>query len=231
MADQWFVQRDGKKFGPMPTAKLKHLAASGKLKPTDQVQKQGMDRFVRAGAIKGLFPGVARRLGVSDAPAPTRPVDDANSDPEAEAGTNARKSGWASGARLGVVAATAAVLLMGTLIAAGIGLSMRASSGKNSSNKENQSASRSADSISPLQVKQDQSSADRILATQVEDKDPRPCSGRSSRARGECSCRFPATIPGRSTIRCFACCCCAVSRGPPGSRSIGSTPSFGQVPT
>jgi hypothetical protein len=44
--DQWFVQRGGKKVGPMLTAKLKHLAASGKLKPTDQVQKQGMNRLL-----------------------------------------------------------------------------------------------------------------------------------------------------------------------------------------
>lgn len=151
MTDQWFVQRDGKRIGPIPTATLKRLAATGKLKSSDQVQKQGMNRFVRAGAIKGLFAGATRRLAVSRASVPTIPVDDtanASSDPEAEAGTDARKSGWASGARLAVVAATAAVLL-GTLIAAGIGLSMRASGGKNSSNKENQSASRSAESISP----------------------------------------------------------------------------------
>lgn len=72
MADQWFVQRDGQKLGPMPTAKLKQLAASGKVSPTDLVQKEGMGKWVQASAVKGLFP--AATPGKASAPVPDRPA-------------------------------------------------------------------------------------------------------------------------------------------------------------
>ncbi len=56
MANGWIVQRDGKQIGPMPAAKLRELASTGKLKPTDQVQMEGMNKFVAAQSVKGLFP-------------------------------------------------------------------------------------------------------------------------------------------------------------------------------
>jgi hypothetical protein len=55
MSDQWFVERDGKTVGPIPSAQLKHLAETRKLKPTDHLQQQGTNGFVLAGAIEGLF--------------------------------------------------------------------------------------------------------------------------------------------------------------------------------
>jgi hypothetical protein len=48
MADLWYYTNDGKQMEPVPTAELKRLAASGKLKPRDMVWKEGMPDWVRA---------------------------------------------------------------------------------------------------------------------------------------------------------------------------------------
>jgi len=56
MADEWIVQRNGERLGPMSAAKLKGLASSGKIGPSDLVQKVGMTKFVAASSVKGLFP-------------------------------------------------------------------------------------------------------------------------------------------------------------------------------
>jgi TPR repeat protein len=73
MGALWLVQRDGQKMGPMPSSELKQLVATGNLRPTDQVRKQGMNGFVRAAAVKGLFPKTAHGSQESLAPAPKAP--------------------------------------------------------------------------------------------------------------------------------------------------------------
>jgi hypothetical protein len=60
MAAEWLVQRGGQEIGPMSSDVLKQLAATGQLAPTDRVRKTSMDRFVRASAVKGLFPSDGR---------------------------------------------------------------------------------------------------------------------------------------------------------------------------
>jgi antitoxin component YwqK of YwqJK toxin-antitoxin module len=56
MPDQWYVARNKKKHGPFTTAKLKELAAQGRLLPTDMILKEGMQQWVPARSVKGLFP-------------------------------------------------------------------------------------------------------------------------------------------------------------------------------
>lgn len=51
----WQIKRKEKIVGTVNTKKLKQLAASGKLKESDLLQKEGNDNWVVAGKIKGLF--------------------------------------------------------------------------------------------------------------------------------------------------------------------------------
>jgi len=55
MPDQWYYQRDGQQCGPISVPLLKQLAASGELKPTDLVWKEGMIQWAHARSLKGLF--------------------------------------------------------------------------------------------------------------------------------------------------------------------------------
>jgi hypothetical protein len=56
MADQFYLERDQKKYGPFSAAHLKKLAAAGRLQPTDLVSKEGMETGVPAANVKKLFP-------------------------------------------------------------------------------------------------------------------------------------------------------------------------------
>lgn len=55
MGDLWQYTRGGKQVGPVSGTQLKQLAASGQLSPTDMVWKDGMDAWVPASSLKGLF--------------------------------------------------------------------------------------------------------------------------------------------------------------------------------
>ena len=56
MASQWFYTREGQSmFGPFSAEKLKQMAASGQILPTDKVRRVGKDRMVTANRVKGLF--------------------------------------------------------------------------------------------------------------------------------------------------------------------------------
>lgn len=55
MAGQWHYQQDGQHYGPVPAAELKRLVSAGKLAPTDLVRREGTERWVPAGQVKGLF--------------------------------------------------------------------------------------------------------------------------------------------------------------------------------
>lgn len=56
MAQGWYYRLDGQQRGPISAAELKQLAAAGKLKPTDEVKKEGMADWLPASQVKGLFP-------------------------------------------------------------------------------------------------------------------------------------------------------------------------------
>ncbi len=59
MANQWFFARDGRKYGPFSTDRLKAIAARGQLRPEDTVWKQGIERGVLGAKVRGLFPAAA----------------------------------------------------------------------------------------------------------------------------------------------------------------------------
>lgn len=93
MADQWFVQRDGQKFGPFSPAQLKQMTATGQLLPVDLVSKGEGGKWVAASQIKGLFaaPAPAKQpppapvqvaaTGPLPPPVPTSPFDFAGGPP------------------------------------------------------------------------------------------------------------------------------------------------------
>lgn len=53
---QWYYAQAGQKYGPVSSAKLKDLAASGQLGSSDLVWKDGMAKWAPANKVKGLFP-------------------------------------------------------------------------------------------------------------------------------------------------------------------------------
>ena len=59
MADQWYVGKGGKKHGPFTNEQLKKLAATGKIDRTDQLWKEGMEKWVPCSSAKGLFVAAA----------------------------------------------------------------------------------------------------------------------------------------------------------------------------
>lgn len=67
MADQWHYSKNNQQHGPVIAARLKELAASGELAPTDLVWKEGMSDWKPAKSIKGLFSG---QTAVSPPPPP-----------------------------------------------------------------------------------------------------------------------------------------------------------------
>ena len=71
MADDWHYSSGGKKTGPVSPAELKRLADTGVLTPTDLVWREGMQQWVPASAVKGLF---AVSPAAAPAPAPPAPA-------------------------------------------------------------------------------------------------------------------------------------------------------------
>jgi len=55
MADQWHYSINGNQSGPVSSSELKQFASSGKLSQTDLIWKDGMQDWVPAGKVKGLF--------------------------------------------------------------------------------------------------------------------------------------------------------------------------------
>ncbi|HET6574114.1 MAG TPA: GYF domain-containing protein [Fimbriiglobus sp.] len=86
LAQQWFVVRGDREEGPYTGRQLKQLAASGKLKPDDQVRRGDVETVRRAKDIKGLFP--APPPVPADADRPARKVGE---DDEAMQATAKRK--------------------------------------------------------------------------------------------------------------------------------------------
>ncbi|MEI7768195.1 MAG: DUF4339 domain-containing protein [Phycisphaerae bacterium] len=55
MASAWHYTKNGQKYGPVDTATLKLLAQSGQITVTDRVWRQGLDAWVPAAQVVGLF--------------------------------------------------------------------------------------------------------------------------------------------------------------------------------
>jgi hypothetical protein len=56
MAADWYMTRQGKKYGPFTEEKLRELASTNRLLPNDLVWKQGMAQWATAGTVQSLFP-------------------------------------------------------------------------------------------------------------------------------------------------------------------------------
>jgi hypothetical protein len=59
MASEWFVRGGGKVYGPLDPAKLKQLAADGKIGPQTEVAKAATGPWHPASKVGGLFPDAA----------------------------------------------------------------------------------------------------------------------------------------------------------------------------
>jgi hypothetical protein len=55
MSDGWYYSRDGKSFGPFVLESLQQLAASGHLRLTDLLWRDGMREWKPAASVKELF--------------------------------------------------------------------------------------------------------------------------------------------------------------------------------
>lgn len=55
MPSEWYVLIDGQRQGPCTGSQLLALASSGRLKPSDMVCRSGMDQWVAASKVNGLF--------------------------------------------------------------------------------------------------------------------------------------------------------------------------------
>ncbi len=75
MAAEWYYLIDSEQVGPVEAVRLKELADSGFLKPTDLVWREGMPDWKPASQMKNLFP--------PDSPRPRR-LDDDDYDDERE---------------------------------------------------------------------------------------------------------------------------------------------------
>ncbi len=58
MSDEqnWYYAKGDEKIGPITSVELKHVAANGKLHPTDYVWKTDWPEWKKANSLKGLFP-------------------------------------------------------------------------------------------------------------------------------------------------------------------------------
>lgn len=57
MAEQWYYTRNKQQQGPVSPEQLRQLAGAGQIGPSDMVWKDGMEKWMPANQIAGLFPG------------------------------------------------------------------------------------------------------------------------------------------------------------------------------
>ncbi|MGD0283957.1 MAG: DUF4339 domain-containing protein, partial [Dissulfurispiraceae bacterium] len=55
MSEQWYYTKNDEKHGPVTAERMKELAASGQLHPSDRIWKEGMKEWAKAGVVRGLF--------------------------------------------------------------------------------------------------------------------------------------------------------------------------------
>jgi hypothetical protein len=74
---RYFVARDGRQRGPFHARRLKRLADTGRLRPTDLLWKRGMPTWMPAARLRNLFPeeapGAAAPPASAPAPLPAQP--------------------------------------------------------------------------------------------------------------------------------------------------------------
>jgi len=68
-ATEWYYTRGSKQFGPVPASELKQLADHGELGPEELVWREGMDQWIPARRVKGLFGQEGPPLATKEEPA------------------------------------------------------------------------------------------------------------------------------------------------------------------
>jgi hypothetical protein len=92
--DEWYYTTNNEQRGPVSWEKLEQLAASGRLKPSDMVWKDGMVDWVRADRKHGLFtvsPRPARTAEPADDDVDERPRRRTREDDDREDGERPRR--------------------------------------------------------------------------------------------------------------------------------------------
>lgn len=86
MAAQWYYARDGQQAGPVSSQQLQQLAASGKLKPSDPVWREGMTSWSPASGVAGLTFAPPKAVGPPPAAATASLASDQPRKPRSCAG-------------------------------------------------------------------------------------------------------------------------------------------------
>jgi len=73
MPDQWYYAQQGQRQGPVAEKELKQLAATGQLKPTDKIWKNGMAAWQPASEHPWLFPPTTAAAGSPPVPSDLLP--------------------------------------------------------------------------------------------------------------------------------------------------------------
>ena len=74
MSTRFYARISGKVYGPLDGAKLKRLAAAGKLTRDDAISKDGKTAWTPAGNVRGLFPPAELLPAVDQRPRPIETV-------------------------------------------------------------------------------------------------------------------------------------------------------------
>jgi len=74
MTREWHYSKGGQQHGPISHDELKALAESGQLQPGDLVWKEGMDGWLPASKVKGLFALDVQRIGPPPMPSGATPT-------------------------------------------------------------------------------------------------------------------------------------------------------------
>jgi hypothetical protein len=133
MTDEWYYASNGQQQGPVTTTALRGLLASGSVKSTDLVWREGMSNWAPAAENRELCPGAPASTGYPVAPAAREPVpvarverrydDDEPRDRWTERRPTRRRSpppGMSTGAKIAIFGGIAAFLLVGFILVVAI---------------------------------------------------------------------------------------------------------------
>jgi len=70
----WYYAKGNKQYGPVTPAELKQLADRGEVGPEEMVWRDGMEDWVAARKVKGLFDGDPAAASAAPVPAPAAPA-------------------------------------------------------------------------------------------------------------------------------------------------------------
>jgi len=71
MAEAWFIRVEGKEFGPADVETLREWKADGRVLPTNEARPAGVDLWITAAEIPGLFEPPPVQIASEEAPAPS----------------------------------------------------------------------------------------------------------------------------------------------------------------